>query len=336
MFLFNKDTDKDVLVIAEIGVNHMGSLEWILKMLPQVKESGADAIKFQLFTPDLYASRSNLERHLQVSKLALSKNDFLQIKKLGDSIDLPVFATPLSHDWVSFIAETCGVIKIASGDFTFAPTIDTALSTTAKIIISSGATSRDEVKDFVIKAKKMRPGNDYFDNIGLLHCISSYPPPINESNLSAISDLKQLTELTIGFSSHFLDDAPIYAALGMGARIFEIHITDDRARNDIRDHALSRTPQELRLIISFIKQINQSLLSGQKAVQQSEMLSKNNLRKGIIYSKNLVKGSILNQVDLTYARPQNPDFLNLADLIGLKLSKSVDSHTTVNREDFEH
>ena len=63
MLLFNKNTDTEIVVIAEIGVNHMGSFDWIINMLPQVKAAGADAIKFQLFTPDLYSSRSNVERY---------------------------------------------------------------------------------------------------------------------------------------------------------------------------------------------------------------------------------------------------------------------------------
>jgi N-acetylneuraminate synthase/N,N'-diacetyllegionaminate synthase len=335
MLLFNKDTKKEVIVIAEIGVNHMGSLEWILKMLPQVKAAGADAVKFQLFTPDLYSSRSNPERHMQVSKLALSKSDFLQIKKAGDSIDLPVFATPLSHDWVSFIAEVCGVIKIASGDFSFAPTVDTALTTSSKIIISSGATSRDEVKNFVFKAKKMRPGNNYYESIALLHCISSYPPPNDESNLSAIIDLKELTELTVGFSSHFLDDAPLFVALGMGARIFEIHVTDDRTRTDIRDHALSRTTHELKFIIDSIEQLNKSLFSGAKSIQKSEFSLINQLKKGFIYSKNLPSGHTLTLKDINYARPLNSDLLDLKEIIGKKLSKSVGAFTTINIDELE-
>ena len=336
MILFNKDTEKEIVVIAEIGVNHMGSLEWILKMLPQIKESGADAVKFQLFTPNLFVSRSNVQRYTQVSKLKLSKKDFLQIKQLGDSIDLPVFATPVSHDWVQFIAETCGLVKVASGDFTFSPTVDEALKTTCKMIISSGATSRDEVKDFVIKAKKLRPGKEYYESIALLHCISSYPPTIEESNLSAITDLRQLTGLTIGFSSHFLDDAPIYTALGMGARIFEIHVTDDRERKDIRDHALSRTPVELKTIIQHMTQINKSLLSGAKAIQESEKLALNSLRKGIVYSKDLIKGHTLENSDLTYARPFNPNFSDVNNLIGRKLSQSVRSYMSVKEEDLEH
>jgi sialic acid synthase SpsE len=335
MFLFNKDTEKEVIVIAEIGVNHMGSLEWILKMLPQVKAAGADAVKFQLFTPDLYASRSNPERHLQVSNLTLSKNDFLHIKEFGDSIDLPVFATPLSHDWVSFIAETCGVIKIASGDFTFAPTVDSALGTTAKIIISSGATSRDEVKNFVLKAKKKRPGKNYSESIALLHCISSYPPPISESNLSAIPDLKELTELTIGFSSHFLLDAPLYAALGMGARIFEIHVTDDRTRNDIRDHALSRTPMELSLIIRQLKELNSSLMSGFKSIQPSERVLLSAIRKGLVYSKNLSAGHKLLVSDIDFARPLSTGLYTVDDVSGKILKRNVSAFFTISLDDFE-
>ena len=249
MKLFNKDSKNEVIVIAEIGVNHMGSLNWILNMLPKVKSAGADAIKFQLFTPDLYASKSNIERYQQISKLTLSKSDFLKIKKEGDDIGLPVFATPVSHDWVSFIADTCGVLKIASGDFTFMPTVEAALRTSAKVLISTGGTTRDEIKAFVDLAKSLRPGSKYIETIAMLHCISSYPAPETESNLSAIADLTSLTGLTIGFSSHFMRDSPLYAAVALGARIFEIHVTDNRERQDIRDHALSRTPHELKLIL---------------------------------------------------------------------------------------
>ena len=334
MILFNKDTEKDIVVVAEIGVNHMGSLEWILKMLPQVKESGADAVKFQLFTPDLYVSRSNADRYKQVSNLALSKDDFLKIKKFGDSINLPVFATPVSHDWVEFIAETCGVIKIASGDFTFSPTVEASLKTSAKIIISSGATSRDEVKNFVLKAKSLRPGAKYSESIALLHCISSYPALLAESNLSAIFDLKELTKLTIGFSSHFLQDSPLYAALAAGARIFEIHLTDDRERQDIRDHALSRTPKELSIIITQLSELNLSLMSGPKSVQLSEKALINGIRKGLVYSKNLEAGHQLKIDDITYARPLNSELLSASLVLGKTLKKNVEAFVNLSLNDF--
>lgn len=334
MKIFNKDTSKDIVVIAEIGVNHGGSVKWILDMLPRLKESGADAIKLQLFTPELYASKSNDVRHRQISSFYLSEKDFLQIKKSCDSLNITLFATPLSHDWVNFIAETCGVIKIASGDFTFSPTVEPALKSSAKIIISSGATSRVEVKNFVKLARDLRPGDKYSETIAILHCISSYPPPIYESNLSGISDLIKITELTIGFSSHFLEDAPIYTALGLGCRIFEIHVTDDRSRQDLRDHALSRTPEELRIIIDTLNQLNLSLSSGLKDLQKSEITSLNNLRKGIVYSKKLYAGHKLEKSDFTYARPLNPDIPNLILAEGRILKNNVEPFFTVTKDDF--
>lgn len=335
MKIFNKDTLKDLVVIAEIGVNHKGSIDWILNMLPQVKASGADAIKFQLFTPDLYSTRRNTTRYEQISKFYISEKDFLRIKKSCDSIGLPIFATPVSHDWVQFIAETCGIIKIASGDFTFGPTIEASLNTSAQIIISSGATSRNEVSNFVSLAKQIRPGITYFESIAMLHCISSYPPPITESNLSAITDLKQITELTVGFSSHFLEDAPIFAALGLGARIFEIHVTDDRSRNDIRDHSLSRTPIELKNIVTSLNELNLSVNSGMKAIQKSEEGSINTMRKGIVYSKKLPSGHKLMADDFNFARPLNPEFPKIDDVIGRTLKRNVEAFFSVIKEDLE-
>ena len=335
MKIFNKDTLKDLVVIAEIGVNHNGSIDWILNMLPQVKASGADAIKFQLFTPDLYSTRRNTTRYEQISKFYISEKDFLRIKKSCDSIGLPIFATPVSHDWVQFIAETCGIIKIASGDFTFGPTVEASLNTSAQIIISSGATSRNEVSNFVSLAKQIRPGITYFESIAMLHCISSYPPPITESNLSAITDLKQITELTVGFSSHFLEDAPLFAALGLGARIFEIHVTDDRSRNDIRDHSLSRTPIELKNIVTSLNELNLSVNSGMKAVQKSEEGSINTMRKGIVYSKKLPSGHKLMADDFNFARPLNPEFPKIDGVIGRTLKRNVEAFFPVIKEDLE-
>ena len=334
MKLFNKDSKNEVIVIAEIGVNHMGSLNWILNMLPKVKSAGADAIKFQLFTPDLYASKSNIERYQQISKLTLSKSDFLKIKKEGDDIGLPVFATPVSHDWVSFIADTCGVLKIASGDFTFMPTVEAALRTSAKVLISTGGTTRDEIKAFVDLAKSLRPGSKYIETIAMLHCISSYPAPETESNLSAIADLTSLTGLTIGFSSHFMRDSTLYAAVALGARIFEIHVTDDRSRKDIRDHALSRTPIELQEIVNTLAALNVSLFSGEKKIQLSEEMNINTMRKGLVYKSDLPIGHELTFSDFDYARPFNPEFPTVASLEGKKLKRAVKSGYSVIKDDF--
>ena len=323
MILFNKDTEKEIVVIAEIGLNHMGSLDWIFKMLPRLKQVGVDAVKFQLFTPELYVSKNDNERFSKVSALALSESIFLQIKKECDNINLPIFATPLSHDWVQFISDTCGNIKIASGDFTFSQTVDLALNSPSNIIISSGATSRQEVIDFVNKAKKIRTGDGYSNSVAILHCVSSYPASISELNLSAIKDLRAISGLTIGFSSHFIEDAPLFAAIGAGARIIEIHVTDDRTRTDIRDHALSRTPEELETIICLIRELNLSLKSEIKTIQKSEYSAIPQMRKGLIYIKDLQVGHHLTVGDLSFARPMNTDFKDMYEIVGRVVTRPV-------------
>jgi N-acetylneuraminate synthase/N,N'-diacetyllegionaminate synthase len=239
----------------------------------------------------------------------------------------------VSHDWVPFIADTCGVLKIASGDFTFMPTVEAALRTSAQVLISTGGTTRDEIKTFVDLAKSLRSGGDYIESLAMFHCISSYPAPVTESNLSAITDLAYLTGLTIGFSSHFMQDSPLFAAIALGARIFEIHVTDDRSRKDIRDHALSRTPIELQDIVNTLAQLNVSLLSGEKAIQPSEEINLNAMRKGLVYRSDLPIGHELSFVDFEYARPFNPALPNATSLEGKKLIRAVKAGYSVVEDD---
>lgn len=332
MILFDKDLKNEFVVVAELGVNHAGSVEWIKDMLPKLKEAGVDAVKFQLFTPNLYSSRSNEKRHVFLESVYLSKDNFLSIMDFAESIHLPIFATPVSHDWVEFIAEVCGVVKIASGDFSFQPTINAALESNAKVIASTGATSSSEILEFLNFAKSIRP--DLANSVALLHCVSAYPPPLSQANLRAIPFMKELTNLTVGFSSHFLEDAPLYAAMTLGARIFEVHVTDDRSRLDIRDHKLSRTPNELALIIDSLHSLDESLVEIEKRIQPSELEIISSIKKGIVYARSLPAGHLLEASDLSYARPLNNNFPNFDSVIGKRLNKSVLAFHSVDESDF--
>lgn len=331
LILFDKDLDKEIVVVAELGVNHGGSIAWIMDMLPRLKEAGADAVKFQLFTPDLYASRSNETRRKFLESVFLTKDAFLKIMGFAESIKLPIFATPVSHDWVEFIAEVCGVVKVASGDFSFQPTIQAALESEAKVIASTGATSLDELLDFLQIAKSIRP--DFTNSVCLLHCVSAYPPPLNQANMRAIPFMKDLTKLTIGFSSHFLENAPLYAALALGARIFEIHVTDDRNRLEIRDHKLSRTPDELSSIVNTLHSLDESMLEKDKRIQPSELEIISSLKKGVVYARSLPAGHFLELSDLSYARPLNKKIPNFDSVVGKQLNKPVLAFHSVEESD---
>lgn len=332
MILFDRNTDNEIVIIAEVGMNHEGSINWIFEILPRLKEADVDAVKFQLFTPHYFVSPKNIDRFQRVSAYSLSREQFDSIYEFGKSLGLPIFATPVSHDWVDYIADMCGVVKIASGDFNFLPTVDRALNSKAKVIMSTGATTRNEIVDFINRAKIMRPDKSLQEDLALLHCISAYPPNLEEANLNAIPDLKKISGLTVGFSSHFIDDAPIYAAVGLGARIFEIHVTLDRNQSDFRDHALSRTPEEMKQLVSSIRKLNYALQSSTKELQPSEKGIVSEIRKGFVYAKSLRAGHLIQESDVTFARPASETIVSLQDLVGQTLARDVEAYEPIRKE----
>jgi len=333
MELFGRDLETEIAIIAEVGVNHGGSIPWILDFLIELKNAGVDAAKFQLFTKDYHTSRNNIARLDFLQRVNLTRNDFLKIVEFSSSIGLKVFASAITHDWVDFISDNCGVVKIASGDFTFQPIIRKALESDARVLASTGGTSMLEIESFLEHAHQIRGRLECEKTVALLHCISSYPPPLEECNLRAIPEIKSKTRLSVGFSSHFMEDAPLYSAHALGARIFEIHATDDRARLDIRDHALSRTPTELAKITNELRLLDTALKVEGKEIQPSELESLSLIRKGLIYSKDLTAGSILSVDDFAYARPLNTSVGSIESLIGKRLKRAVKSHYSVEIED---
>lgn len=333
MILFGRNTDTEIVVIAEVGLNHGGSIDWIKDLLPAIKLSGADAVKFQLFTPELFVSPENTTRFNQISQRQLSESQFESIFNFCQNLDLPIFASAISHDWVPFIAELCKVVKIASGDFNFRPTVEAALISSAQVILSTGACTRDEVIKFIEKAKAFRSESFLKESVAILHCISAYPANLSQANLLAIPDLQEITNLTVGFSSHFMEDAPIFGALALGARIFEIHVTSDRSQSDFRDHALSRTPHELARLISELRELDKALKSRRKTVQEAEKDLRLEIRKGFRYAESFRKGRVLQERDIVYARPSSHDFSDISEIVGCTLRRNVTKNNLILKND---
>ena len=144
--IFKINLQKKVPIVAEIGVNHEGSLSKAKKLISLAYKSGADAVKIQCFTPEKYSSKSDKKRFNQVSKFAFSKKSYLILLNYAKKLKIPFFATPLTEDWVDIVAKTCPVIKIASGDINFFPTIKKCARSEKKIILSTGLATFNEVK----------------------------------------------------------------------------------------------------------------------------------------------------------------------------------------------
>ena len=332
MKLFGKDTREEVVIVSEIGVNHGGDISWIIEMLPKLKYAGVDAVKLQVFTPERYVGKSNKGRFDFLSKRFISQSAYLQVLNEARLIGIPLFATPLSEDWIPFLVDHNSTIKVASGDFTFLPTIEPLLRSQAHLILSTGAVSNNEISTFISIASAIRGESKLKETVALLHCVSAYPPPLCEANLNAISDLKLATGLTVGFSSHFLSDSPIFCALALGARIFEIHVTDDRSRDDVRDHELSRTPNELKELILQLRQLNIALSSKVKEIQPSEAANLPLIRKGLVTITDISSGEEFSLTNISFARPQtdltSSDFNSV---LGRKAATFIPAYTSLHR-----
>jgi N-acetylneuraminate synthase/N,N'-diacetyllegionaminate synthase len=303
MKLFGKNPEKEIILIAEIGVNHEGNIESALNLIELAALSGADAVKFQSYTPEFYTSRDNLERFERIKKFALSHDDHLLLIEKAQSVGIEFFSTPLSEDWISFLNNHVNVFKIASGDITFETVIKKASETGKKLIISTGGSSIDEIDQAVSWVEDVI-GREYIqEKLVLMHCISSYPAPLEQANINSIPFLSKRYGINVGFSNHVIAPEACYAALALGTNVFELHFTDKKDGRTFHDHKLSFEPNDIKKFLHQAKKIKASLGDYNKTVQACEIDAIPNIRKGLVASRNLSKGHVISDEDIHYARP---------------------------------
>ena len=324
MKLFNKDLEKDIVVIAEIGVNHEGSLDSALKLITLAHESGADAVKFQSYTPERFIASNNAERMERVKRFHLSKEDHLKLISHSKNIGIPFFSTAVTEDWIPFLNENTSVIKIASGDITFEPIIRLAAQTGKPVILSTGGSSIKEVNQAIAWFKESSTHSDISKTLILMHCVSSYPTEIEDANLNSIKYLEKETGLNIGYSNHVEGIIAPIIAISLGAHIIEVHFTDTRENKIFHDHFLSLNPNELSELTKVAPLIKLSLGSLDKFCNNKEKENLLLIRKGVVAAENIIKGQIIEAKHLMYARPANYiDSSQLKMLIGKKSIKNI-------------
>jgi N,N'-diacetyllegionaminate synthase len=336
MELFGKNLDASLAVIAEIGVNHEGNIDQALKMIAMAKEAGADAVKFQSYTPGRYQSANNQERLQRVTKFSLDEaaHDLLWEKAKKEGI--AIFSTPLTEDWVPFLSKRSEVIKIASGDLTFEPVIRAATKTGKKVIISTGFGNIEEINRAVNWAKDEIGETALSERLVLMHCVSAYPTPIEQANILSVPFLKdKYPNLTIGYSNHVIEPEACLAAVALGAAVVEVHFTDQKEGRSFRDHSLSFTTSELKSLIRQIRNVKLSLGVFGKTAQKCEVDS-HVMRKGLILARDMQQGDVLTKADIIYARPAT--YYSAAqkpELIGKTLKVSAQKGQSFAPEMFE-
>lgn len=305
---------KKVLIIAEAGVNHNGSIELAKKLVEEAMKSGADYVKFQTSEkPESVVSRfakmadyqkKNIgkdESQLEmVKRIALTYSDFENIKSYCDTIGMNFISTPFDLNTVDFLSNLgMDYMKIPSGEITNLPYLRKIAKKGIPVIMSTGMCTLGEVET-ALNILEQNGLND--DMISLLHCNTEYPTPYVDVNLKAMLSMKDCFGLRVGYSDHTQGIEVPIAAVALGAEIIEKHFTIDKSLPG-PDHIASLEPDELTQMVSAIRHIELAIGDGKKKVSGSERKNVEIARRSIVAARDIRKGEILTEGNLTTKRP---------------------------------
>ncbi len=302
-----------VFIIAEAGVNHNGSLEMALQLVDVAADAGADAVKFQTFTADALVSKTALKADYQkqttnadesqyamLKRLELSKEDHLAIIKRCQTRQIQFLSTPFDLSSIALL-HTLGMTtyKVPSGELTNLPYLRQVATVAQQVILSTGMANLAEVEGAlqVLLATGLRR-----DQVIILHATTEYPCPIDEVNLTAMLTLKHAFSVVVGYSDHTKGIEIPVAAVAMGAKVIEKHFTLDN-RLPGPDHIASLEPQELKAMVSAIRNIEMALGDGIKRPSLSEQKNMTVARKSLVASRLIKKGELLTPDNMTVKRP---------------------------------
>lgn len=300
-----------ILIIAEAGVNHNGSLELAKKLALAAKEAGADIVKYQTAVPELVISKfaekadyqkqqtGEQESQLEmVKKIHFGFDEHRELKEYCDSIGIAYLSTPFDLPSIDFLESmNPPFYKVPSGEITNLPYLEKIASLKKPVMMSTGMSVPREITEAVEVLKK-----GGCPKVTILHCNTEYPTPYQDANLTAMADLAKLTGCEVGFSDHTLGIECDIAAAALGATVIEKHFTLDKTREG-PDHQASLEPQELKAMVQAVRNIEKALGSGKKEVSASEAKNKSIARKSIVASRPIAKGEVFSVDNLTTKRP---------------------------------
>ncbi|WP_144527699.1 N-acetylneuraminate synthase [Peribacillus simplex] len=304
------DRNSPTFIIAEIGVNHNGSLELAKKLVDAAIDAGADAVKFQMFdTEELTTRQADLVQYQKktkeknqydmLKKLELSSFEFIDLKKYCDKKNIIFLATPFDLKSVDFLNDLdMSAFKVGSGDLTNYPLLKRIVETDKPIILSTGMSLISEIDQTIAYLRGLKENLQ----ISILHCTSSYPTPEQQINLKVINDYLNRYPYVIGYSDHSIGTHIPIAATALGARILEKHITLDNSLPG-PDHLASIDIKGFKEMVQLVRLTELSLGSEQKQLTANEKGVKPLVRRSLYLKSNVPIGTIISENDLIALRP---------------------------------
>ncbi|MGP1598439.1 N-acetylneuraminate synthase [Peptoanaerobacter stomatis] len=303
-----------VFIIAEAGVNHNGSLKLAKKLVDEAKNAGVDCIKFQTFMAENIVSKTAVKAEYQkkntndnnesqydmLKKLELSFSDFIELNNYCKAKNIQFLSTAFDFDSIDFLSSLdMNVWKIPSGEITNLPYLIKIANLGKDVILSTGMSTMEDIQNALSVLKTNGAGN-----ITVLHCTTEYPAPFTDVNLKAMLTIKDEFNVNIGYSDHTKGIEIPISAVALGATVIEKHFTLDKNMQG-PDHKASLEPYELKKMVESIRNVESALGDGIKRLAESEKKNISIARKSIIAKRDIKKGEIFTQENLTVKRPGN-------------------------------
>lgn len=303
--------DSPSFIVAELSANHNQDYDIAVETIKAIKESGANAVKLQTYTPDTITIDSD-NKIFQIDQGTLWDGKTLhqlyreaytpwewqpELKKIAEAQGLICFSSPFDKTAVDFLEEMdVPAYKVASFEITDIPLIEYMAAKGKPTIISTGIATLTDIREAVDACRRM--GND---EIALLKCTSSYPAPFEEMNLRTIPDLSKTFGTVVGLSDHSLGISAAVAAVALGAKIIEKHFILDRNLGG-PDADFSLEPEEFKEMVKSVREVEKAL--GEVSYELTDKIKKSReFSRSLFVVEDIKKGEVITEQNVRSIRP---------------------------------
>jgi len=300
-----------VVIIAEAGVNHNGSLEAAKKLADAAALAKADFVKFQTFDPEalVVSSAPTADYQTQggytnqqemLAGLTLSPDEQAGLKRYCESIGIEFLSTAFDLGSVQLLQDLGQTTwKVPSGEISNVPLLEAIGAIAEEVILSTGMATLGEIEQALTWLEEAGCSRE---RVTVLHCNTEYPTPYHDVHLRAMQTIGQAFNVRVGYSDHTMGIEVPIAAVALGATVIEKHFTLDRTLPG-PDQKASLEPDELTAMVGGIRNIEQALGRSEKRVSESERKNLATVRKGIYAARPIKQGEAFSPENLITKRP---------------------------------
>ena len=308
-----QETKLKTLIIAEAGVNHNGDINLARKLIDVAANAGVNRVKFQTFSADkvvtTHASKADYQnqttdagesQHAMIRKLELTRDMHETLIEHCRSQGVQFFSTGFDLESIDLLVELgLDNFKIPSGEITNLPYLRHVGQLGKPVILSTGMATLNEIEAALGVLEQAGTSRNC---ITVLHCNTGYPTPMVDVNLQAMLTIRDTFGVQVGYSDHTLGIEVAIAAVALGAKVIEKHITLDRSMPG-PDHKASLEPDELKSMVDAIRNIEKAMGDGVKRPSTSELKNISIVRKSLVAACDILEGEVFSESNLTVKRP---------------------------------